>query len=1105
MFSIKSSRFSNCFNCQWLDAPSCILETNCPDNLNKIDLIIVAECPAKNEIKEGRPLVGRSGKTFRKYFEKYLKNRCNYLITNVVLCEVTDKDGKTANPDDETINRCKHNLLNIIDICKPKLIFCLGLSPLKAFINTKKIKATSDRGKVFRWNNHDILFTLHPSYLNRNMKNTDLWEKFEGDFITALELLGIKKRSELDQYEVNKSKGIQSYKIPDKYYSNDYRLIDVQYLYNHKELKYIFRDKNNKKVFYNMNDDYYCYQCLDTNVENRFVVNYDKLNVMNVKYENTKNMTSNITYEGDIRIEDKHIIDYFINNKKENEDPNLNILYMDIEVDTDGSKLFPKPQDADFPITLNTIKYHDKIITYILNNGSEIRDIKNLEVELNEKEKTRTIEYDNIELKIFNEEKDLILSFISDIHKLDPDIITGWNVINFDLFYIYTRMKKLGLDPNTMSRFGNVYVDGDKDIANLPGYVVIDMCALYKNLQLKKRPNNKLGTITKIEIGASKLELGGPLSIMYKTDINKFIEYNIRDVVLLDILENKIKFIKLLNELRKICSGSFRSCRNTYGRLDCLVIKYLKEKGLASRNISSSTKEKFKGAFVQSPLKGIHSYITDFDFASLYPSLILTYNVGVNTFVMKLKESHFGYDLSYNPELLPDEIQVILDPLFKGEEVTLTKEQLFNEIKEKKLIHTINGCFFKPHDEELSLYSELEEYLLNTRKQYKNKMFEAIEKKDSENADLFDIRQSTYKILANALYGILGTESYRFYNIDLTKSITLPGQENTKTSIVHVEKYLENMKDNNENHPEIIISKKDMFAESMTTKLKYIITGDTDSIFATFKKFIPKDWDQETAFKQIKIWCDEIGNYLNGEVTPRMTDKHNVPRDKNRLKIKNELMCDKGLFVAKKRYAIFVVYQEGKRVDEYVIKGLEIKRRDYSEYTKKCMEELINLILKSNKISFKLISSFIKEKENNFIDLINKGDKTIAKSVMFGRKLEEYKAHNKKDRDYPENIMAMQNWNMLMYETFIYGAGGYLFKINGVNPETAPKEIIQRYNKYFLETGRKLNVICLPDEEARLPEYFIINKKEMLKFSWIDRYTQLLDPILKMDKKIATL
>jgi len=1103
LISIKKSNFSDCFSCPLLKNPSCILETNCPDNLNKVDIIICSENPGKNEIETGVPLIGRSGKTFRKYFDKYLKNRCNYLIINVVLCNTIDENGKTANPDDETIERCKYNLLNVIDICEPKLIFCLGLSPLKAFINTKKIKATSDRGKVFKWNNHDILFTLHPSYLNRNMKNTDLWEKFEGDFITALELLGIKKRSELDQSEMSRTKGIQSYKIPDKYYSDDYRLIDVQYLYNPKELKYIFRDKNNKKVFYNMNDDYYCYQCLDTNVENRFVVNYDKLNVINVKYENTKNMTSDITYEGDIRIEDKHIIDYFINNKKENENPDLNILYMDIEVDTNGSKIFPKPQDADFPITLNTIKYYDKIITYVLDNGSKIKDIKNLEVKLNEKEKTRIINYDNIELKIFEDEKDLISSFISDIHKLDPDIITGWNFVKFDIFYIYTRMKKLGLDPNIMSRFGNVYVDGDKDIANLPGYVVIDMCALYKNLQLKKRPNNKLGTITQIEIGASKLELGGPLSIMYKTDINKFIEYNIRDVVLLDILENKIKFIKLLNELRKICSGSFRSCRSTYGRLDCLVIKYLKKKGLASRNVSSATKEKFKGAFVQAPLKGIHSYITDFDFASLYPSLILTYNIGVNTFVMKLKESHFGYDLSYNPELLPDEIQVIFDPLFKNEEITFTKEQLFNEIKEKRLIHTINGCFFKPHDEELSLYSELEEYLLNTRKQYKNKMFEAIEKKDNENVDLFNIRQSTYKILGNALYGILGTESYRFYNIDLTKSITLPGQENTKTSIIHVEKYLENMKEKNENHSETIISKDDMFAESMTTKLKYIITGDTDSIFVTFKKFIPKDWDQETAFKQIKIWCDEIGNYLNDEVTPRMTDKHNVPRDRNRLKIKNELMCSRGLFLTKKRYVIFVIYQEGKRVDEYVIKGLEIKRRDYSEYTKKCLEELIDLILKSDKISFRLINSFIEEKEIEFIERIQRGDKSIAKAVSFGRKLEEYKAHNKKDRDYPENIISMQNWNTLMYETFLLGDGGYLFKINGINPETAPKEVIHKYNKYFLETGRKLNVICLPDEEAKLPDFFIPNVKEMLRFAWQDRYTLLLKPIIEMDKKIT--
>jgi len=1544
LINIKKSKFSDCMSCALLDAPSCILETNCEDDLSKVDIIICAENPGKDEVIEGRPLVGKSGKTFRKYFDKHIKGKCNYLITNVVLCQTLDKDGKTTNPSDDTIDRCKFNLLNIVDVCKPKLIFCLGSSPAKAF-DIKKIKITNVRGQIFKWKDYDVLLTIHPSYVNRNRHKPIVEENFENDFIKAGQLIGV-IHSDKNNVKINKNlpKGVKYYNIPSRFYTDEYRLVDVQYSNKRNQVLYIFRDKDNKKVLHWTDNNYYCYQA--NSIDNRLIVPYDKLDRLEIEYKERLSLESKKTYEGDVNIDNKHVIDYFIKNKADAPDKDLNIFYFDIETDTGGSKEFPKASEAKYPICLITSRYHGETITYVVNNGTEIdkRD-------------------DGVIVKSFNTEKEMLSGFLSNLHNSNPDIVTGWNClveneyiwlqdrikkikdistsdylskygqvlnhvntgykkgyelklktgyslissidhifpvylkeknkyfkpeklienkkditikniielnnenkydiyfkierhinknkdytyrdfllenldyflsfdlfdisitdenirdnlknikevkefievddywwgkdfykrthkwsykklhkyiskddiinqiksnniqsfiiekqrldidisnnidtgdlqllgliytdgfyskydecfsitnkdrkiveyyyldlidkyrnkninkkttiesfidkrdklhvtrfskfnkfgllipliydnkltkdlnleilsrlsfkqfcsffsglldgdgsvygqylalscfeqngddvkkihkllmwnniisncnknlikihlydynkdfinllniknnfrktrlkntqlkifsnstsnraikfiydnhilvrlkdikdcnkkynmydietsshyficngikthncINFDLCYIFNRLPQLGLDQMTLSPFNDSFVDGEKDFASIVGYVVVDMCEIYKGFQLVKRENNKLGTIAQVELGENKLQLEESYSTIYQNDLNRYIEYNIVDVELLERIENKVKYIKLLNELRKICSGSFRGCRKTFGRLDCLIIRRLREKGFALRNTQDRDKEDFPGAYVKEPILGLHNWIVDFDFRSLYPTLILTYNIGVNTFLMKFEEMTYGYYLAYNTNDLPDKFNMVIDPLFKAEVVEYTKDQLLKEIQEKNLIHTVNGCFYKPHNEELSFYSEIVEYLLDSRKVFKDKMFEAEQDKNLKDMEFYDIRQKTFKILANALYGILGQTAFRCFNIDLATSITLPGQEAIKTSILNADKYLENIKKKQDSIVDIVVSKEHVYSDEMNIETPYIITGDTDSLFATFEKMIPANRDKDEAFKEITGYCNHVSNFLNKDIIIKMIQKHRVPIENNRLELKNELMCNRGLFVSKKHYAINVQYQEGKPVDKRIIMGLEIKRRDFSSYTKKCLSELIDLIFESEKISFKTINNFIKEKQNIFFDKFKNGDKTVAKPINFTKKLEEYKAYEKGSR-FPESIEAMQNWNMLMYETFMVGVGGYLFKIKGIDNSKAPKDVIEKYNKLFLDTGRKLTAIAVPDEELRLPPYFIVDMKEAMRFAWEDRYTQLLDSIIQMSRRVNT-
>ncbi len=187
LISIKNS-FSNCSVCDLLDAPSCILETNCKADLKKVDVVFIAENPGKDEVKKGRPLIGKAGKKFRTYFERFGINKMNYLLTNVVLCQTINEDGTTGNPTQEAIDLCKDNCMEIIKSCNPKLVVLMGTSPMSAFgIAKAGITGIHERYELFDWEGFKTMVIVHPSFVNRNQS----WEpKFSEAMNRIAEMLG---------------------------------------------------------------------------------------------------------------------------------------------------------------------------------------------------------------------------------------------------------------------------------------------------------------------------------------------------------------------------------------------------------------------------------------------------------------------------------------------------------------------------------------------------------------------------------------------------------------------------------------------------------------------------------------------------------------------------------------------------------------------------------------------------------------------------------------------------------------------------------------------------------------------------------------------------
>jgi DNA polymerase II len=1068
MFSIKNS-FTNCSICSLLDAPSCILETNCEDDLTKVDVVFVAENPGKEEIEKEKPLVGKAGKLFRKYFRKFKIDQMNYLITNVVLCQTLNEDGTTGNPEPEVIEACKINCMELIKVCNPKLVVLMGTSPMSAFGIAKK-GITELRGQMYKWEGMDVFLMVHPSFVNRNII---AWEpKFEKDMATVAEILSGEKVSIEARSEAKlKGKGIFRYKIPEKFYTTDYRLIDIQYLTKTSEVLYIFRDKDNNKIYHKENEDYVFYQA-PKGIKGKMIMPYDELNQVSIKYRDRSQIDHNISYEGDLKITTKHAMDYYYHNQGEAPKVKNNIMYCDIEVDTGKLRVFPNQKDAKFPINMITTILNEEKTTYVIDNKTE--PINKIE---------------GVILKAYKDEKALMYDFLKDFKQKDPDFICGWNLINFDMEYIYNRLNNIKIGAEKFSKFDEFYCDGAKYICHLLGCVVLDQDFLYKTFTFTKMENYKLGFIAQHELKATKIQLPLPMNEMYWKMLNKTIEYNIRDAELLEKLENKLGHINLMNEIRVVCNTAFEAGTGSFGQIDSLMVSFMRAKGLACHDSDPNiVKDKYPGAFVFEPIPGVYNWITDFDFTSLYPSLMITYNIGVSSYVMKFKEATLGYELAYFPENLPKKMTVIIDPLQEKTEVEITPQQLLQKIKDNNLVYTINGCFFKPHKMQLSEFGEVVNELMDKRKVYKTSMLEAIGAKDKEKENFYYTRQLVYKVLANTLYGVVANKAFRFFDLSLAGAITLSGQEALKTVIIEGDALLRSWYNKKEYKKPPIITKQEMYSDEMPNRsTEFIITGDTDSIFCCFDKV-----KEGEGIGNIPDLCKKVEDFLNKDKVIELVNRHKVDLDFNRLSLKNELVISRGLFLAKKRYAIRVVAQEGKVKDTINYMGVEIKRSDYPSKSKEFLTELCELVLKSDKIAPLKIAGYVKLKEREFAKLIMEGDKRVARPVSYGKDFDDYKT-------LPQAVKAMEAWNRIMYDIHKTGAKAYMYWVKGLDTTKAPQDVVQRYEKYVSD-GYHLEVIAIPDEEEKLPDYFIVDLKASLKFTFIDRHELMLKPLFDVKK-----
>jgi DNA polymerase elongation subunit (family B) len=619
------------------------------------------------------------------------------------------------------------------------------------------------------------------------------------------------------------------------------------------------------------------------------------------------------SFESDINEEVRTLIDLYYDSdlvSKGHRD-----FFFDIETAKDENG-YSTIQDVRTAIT--SIAYYDK-------TG---KDRRVLILDEQNRIKETEIQGDGYVLEIFRDEKDLLTRFINKFAEIQPTVITGWNTDGYDIPYLMGRAKKvLGAQSiKKMSPAGIVDYNPKKERWKIFGVSSLDYLKLYKNFTYSELPNYRLDTVARKELGRGKVEYDGDLDTLFTQDIHKFAYYNMTDVDLIEEMDDKLQ---LLNLARSICHKGHVPYEDVFYAskyLDGAAIVDLKRNGFVAPNkqfrfVEDESDESLAGAYVMAPVPGLYKWIYDLDLTSLYPSIIMTINISPETKVTVIND--------WNEECLlkPDATQVQFND---GTHIQDVKRWLVDH----DYSVASNGAVYR-NDKRGFLPTILEKWF-NERVIFKDKR--DTHEVGSEEYKFYDAMQLTQKVLLNSFYGVLGLKTFRFYDLDNAGAITAVGQSVIKFSAKVINKYYEK---------ELAT---DHFINASGDKAEFAFYTDTDSTFCSSLPLIESRFpgcnteDETFMIQQTNAIASEIQTHVNNMYNQYAKVFHNTAT--HRFQIKQEYIAKSGLWIAKKRYAQWVIFKEGKPTDKLDVKGLDVVRSSFPEDFKKIMKETLWYILK---------------------------------------------------------------------------------------------------------------------------------------------------------------
>ena len=587
---------------------------------------------------------------------------------------------------------------------------------------------------------------------------------------------------------------------------------------------------------------------------------------------------------------------------------------IDIECAADDG--FPDIQRADKPLTAITVRCRGR--NYVFGCG---------EFETDD---------DNTYYTQCRDERDLVARFLDCWQKLDLDIITGWNIEFFDIPYLINRIKLLfneseakKLSPWRILDEKIVEFKGKTNQSyNIIGLNILDYYQLYRKFTFGNQESYKLNYISQVELGEQKVDYSeyGNLLDLYKNNHQKFIEYNIQDSVLVERIDDKMKFIDQVMAIAYDAKINLNDTMTTVRGWDVIIHNYLLEKNIVVPPIKrQEMTESLVGGYVKDPKIGLSKWVVSFDLNSLYPHLIMQYNISPETFIERTEDC------------------VSIDELLKGKHKHPTDDRAY----------TANGCTYRK--DEQGFLPALMEKMYNDRTKYKKLMLEAKQryenKKNSEDEKLiarYHNLQLAKKIQLNSAYGALGNQYFRWFNFDHAEAITTSGQLSIRWIEARINQFMNKI--------------------LKTDGEDYVIASDTDSIYVTMEHLVehlPAD-DDQTIVKAIDKFCEnKIQPYID-KCYQELATYMNAYQQK--MQMKRETIANKGIWRGKKMYILNAWNVEGVQYNEPKLKlqGIEAVRSSTPHACRENIKKAIDIIMNKDQAT---LLKFVEEFREEFANL----------------------------------------------------------------------------------------------------------------------------------------
>jgi len=558
----------------------------------------------------------------------------------------------------------------------------------------------------------------------------------------------------------------------------------------------------------------------------------------------------------------------------------IRIFTLDIETGAENG--FPDIETADQEILLISLKdSHTGRITVFGSRPYEATD-------------------PDVDYLEFQTEVGLLKAFLHFWISNFPDVITGWNVQLFDIPYIIKRIERVigekeskMISPWKSILYREIYIKGRKQIAyDISGISCLDYLELYKKFTYTNQESYRLDHICSVELGAKKLDHSeyDTFKEFYTKNWKKFVDYNIIDVRLVDQLDDKMKLIELAITMAYDAKVNFEDVYSQVRMWDNIIYVYLSKRNLVIPPKHESRKDnKYAGAYVKEPTPGIYDWVVSFDLNSLYPHLIMQYNLSPET----LKEHR-------HPTATVDRL--------------LNKELELFDLCGQTLC--ANGTFYDTNKR--GFLPELMDKIYQERTIYKKRMLKA--KQEYEKNPSTELKkeiarcnniQMARKIQLNSAYGAIGNEHFRYYRLEIAEAITMSGQLSIRWIENKMNGYLNKL--------------------LQTDGEDYVIASDTDSIYLNLGPLVSKFFANKSSDKAKivgildKICEDKLEPFIESSYQELA---NYISAYEQKMKMKRENIADRAIWTAKKRYILNVWDSEGVRYAEPKMKicGMETAR-----------------------------------------------------------------------------------------------------------------------------------------------------------------------------------